>query len=132
MWCKPILVDKCGNCHNASVLKGGLSLEDSISIFKGGKNGKAIVAGSLDKSLLYQRLVLPMTDKKHMPLAEKPQLSALELALIEQWIKLGAPFEQLLVARSETDSLRILSMPFLETRLTKSSDKSYDFNEQLQ
>ena len=124
---QPILADKCGNCHKASVMKGGLSLEDSISIFKGGKNGKAIVAGSLDKSLLYQRLVLPMTDKKHMPLAEKPQLSASELALIEEWIKLGAPFAQLLVARAETDSLRIMSMPFLENRLKKASEKSYDF-----
>lgn len=125
---KPILVDKCGNCHKASVLKGGLSLEDSIAIFKGGKNGKAIIAGSIDKSLLYQRLVLPMTDKKHMPLAEKPQLSASELALIEQWIKLGAPFEQLLVDRPLTDSLRILAMPFLENRLSKSTAKSYDFD----
>lgn len=124
---QPILADKCGNCHKASVMKGGLSLEDSISIFKGGKNGKAIVAGSLDKSLLYQRLVLPMTDKKHMPLAEKPQLSASELALIEEWIKLGAPFAQLLVARAETDSLSIMSMPFLENRLKKASEKSYDF-----
>lgn len=124
---QPILADKCGNCHKASVMKGGLSLEDSISIFKGGKNGKAIVAGSLDKSLLYQRLVLPMTDKKHMPLSEKPQLSASELALIEEWIKLGAPFAQLLLARPETDSLRIMSMPFLENRLKKASEKSYDF-----
>ncbi len=124
---QPILADKCGNCHKASVMKGGLSLEDSISIFKGGKNGKAIVAGSIDKSLLYQRLVLPMTDKKHMPLAEKPQLSASELALIEQWIKLGSPFEQLLVARPETDSLRIMSMPFIENKLKKASEKQYDF-----
>jgi len=124
---KPILNDKCGNCHKASVQKGGLSLEDSISIFKGGKNGKAIVAGSLDKSLLYQRLVLPMTDKKHMPLAEKPQLSASELALLEQWIKLGAPFDQLLVLRPETDSLRIMSMSFLENKLKKASEKRYDF-----
>ncbi len=124
---QPILSDKCGNCHNRSVMKGGLSLEDSVSIFKGGKNGKAIVAGLLDKSLLYQRLVLPMTDKKHMPLSEKPQLSPDELALIVYWIKSGAPFDQLLIARPITDSLRILSMPFLEQRLKKSSAKQYDF-----
>lgn len=124
---RPILNDKCGNCHKASVMKGGLSLEDSMAIVKGGKNGKAIVAGLLDKSLLYQRMVLPMTDKKHMPLAEKPQLSASEKALIEQWIKLGAPFEQLLVERPETDSLRIMSMPFLESRLKKAAEKQYDF-----
>lgn len=124
---KPILSDKCGNCHKASVMKGGLSLEDSLSIFKGGKNGKAIVAGSLDKSLLYQRLVLPLADKKHMPLSEKPQLRPDELALIVHWIKSGAPFAQLLIKRPITDSLRILSMPFLEQRLHQSSSKQYDF-----
>jgi hypothetical protein len=124
---QPILTDKCGNCHKASVMKGGLSLEDSLSIFKGGKNGKAIVAGQLGKSLLYQRLVLPMSNKKHMPLAEKPQLTADELALMVQWIKSGAPFEELLIARPNTDSLRILSMPFLEQKLNKSSTKQYDF-----
>ena len=124
----PILIDKCGNCHKASVKKGGLSLEDSSAIFKGGKNGKSLVAGELDKSLLYQRLLLPMTDKKHMPLAEKPQLSPSELALIKHWIKIGAPFEQLLIARPLTDSFRLLSMSYLNNRLSKSTRSNFDFD----
>jgi uncharacterized membrane protein len=37
---QPIFTEKCGNCHLNHNQKGGLSLNDSLSILKGGKNGK--------------------------------------------------------------------------------------------
>ncbi len=125
---QPILSNKCGNCHKATTMKGGLSLLDSISIMKGGKNGKSIVAGNSQKSLLYARLILPMNDKKHMPLADKPQLSDAEIKLLDAWIIAGAPFQQLLVNRNEADSFSRLARENVLPRLVKKTDRVFDFD----
>jgi uncharacterized membrane protein len=124
---KPILDDKCGNCHLGHNQKGGLSLNDSASIALAGKTGNALVAGDLMKSLLITRMHLPMNDKKHMPVADKPQLTNNEIALIEAWVKAGAPFEQKLTDRNTGDSLRILALTMLRDRSDGEEEVNYDF-----
>jgi uncharacterized membrane protein len=69
----PVFKEKCGRCHVGNNQKGGLSLADSIGIMKGGKNGNAMVAGDLLRSLIISRIHLPLDDKKHMPVSDKPQ-----------------------------------------------------------
>lgn len=123
----PIFKTKCGNCHMGHNQKGGLSLSDSNAIFKGGKNGKAIEAGNMQKSVLIERMHLPLADKKHMPLSDKPQLTELESKLIEVWIKSGAPFKQRLVTLPVTDSLRILAFEFLQPFLMAKKEPVYSF-----
>ena len=123
----PIFKAKCGNCHLGHNQKGGLSLTDSMSIIKGGKNGKAIEQGDLVKSLLIERLRLPLMDKKHMPLTDKPQLNESETKLLEIWIKSGAPFSGKLVDRPENDSLRILAMEYLQPYLSVKNEPVYSF-----
>ncbi|MEI6086899.1 MAG: FN3 associated domain-containing protein [Bacteroidota bacterium] len=123
----PIFKSKCGNCHLGHNQKGGLSLSDSIAILKGGKNGKAIEMGNLQRSLMIERMRLPLTDKKHMPLSDKPQLNESETKLLEIWIKSGAPFDQRLVDRPANDSLRILAFDFLQPYLTTKKEIIYSF-----
>lgn len=122
-----VLKDKCGNCHQGGTRKGGLSLADSISISKGGKNGPALVAGNLEKSLLLTRIHLPMSDKKHMPIADKPQLTEEEINLLAAWIKAGAPFQQRMRERNVTDSLRILAEAYIEPYIQKQNEEHFDF-----
>jgi uncharacterized membrane protein len=123
----PVLKDKCGTCHQGNTQKGGLLLNDSLSIFAGGKSGNALVAGDLVKSLLIARLHLPIADKKHMPVASKPQLTDEELNLLEAWVKAGAPFNQKLTQRSSTDSLRLMADAYIKSQSDVETEIAYDF-----
>ena len=100
----PVVKTKCGECHLGSVQKGGLSMNDSISWWKGGKEGKTIVAGNSAASNLMHRILLPADDKKHMPEANKPQLTREEILLLQAWINAGAPFHVKLSERPVTDT----------------------------
>ena len=123
----PVLKDKCGTCHQANTQKGGLSLNDSLTILSGGKSGNALVPGNLVKSLLMVRLHLPLADKKHMPLANKPQLTDEELGLLEAWVKAGAPFNQKLSLRSESDSLRLMAYAYIRSQSDVETELTYNF-----
>lgn len=100
----PIIQTKCGECHLGSVQKGGLSMNDSISWWKGGKEGKTIVAGNSAASNLIHRILLPTDDKKHMPEANKPPLTKEEIVLLQAWVNAGAPFHVRLANRPATDT----------------------------
>ncbi len=123
----PVFEQKCGGCHQTNNQKGGLSLNDSAAIVRGGKSGSDLVPGDLIKSLLIHRIHLPLTEKKHMPLAEKPQCSAEEVNLLEAWVKAGAPFKQKLIDRPETDSLRLLAYNYIKPLLNGEEEVVYDF-----
>lgn len=110
---KPVLEKKCTGCHNATKLKGELMLTDSVSIMKGGDTGQLFVAGDPDSSLLVKRILLPETEKEHMPPAGKPQLSEEERELLYYWIQSGARFNTRVVALDESDSLRIAATTVL-------------------
>ena len=92
----PILKLRCYNCHAALKQKNGLRLDGEIYIKKGGKNGRILVAGNPFKSPIYASLLLPLEDEKHMPPKGKHQLSQNEILIIENWIKTGAYFEDII------------------------------------
>ena len=92
----PILKLRCYNCHAALKQKNGLRLDGEIYIKKGGKNGRILVAGNPFKSPIYASLLLPLEDEKHMPPKGKHQLSQNEILIIENWIKSGASFEDII------------------------------------
>src|SRR4051794_1420606 len=54
---RPILVERCGECHGAAgKAKGGLRLVSRESILKGGDSGPAAVPGKPAESLLVDTL----------------------------------------------------------------------------
>lgn len=87
---KPIFETKCYSCHGATKQKGGLRMDDSLKLMKGGKDGIVITKGSSDKSELMKRIVLSLEDDDHMPPKEKPQLTKDQIALLHWWIDNGA------------------------------------------
>lgn len=91
---KPVLVNKCGNCHGATKQKGGLRLDEKEWIVKGGKNGKVIVNGNAAGSELYKRITLDPLDEKHMAPKGKPQLTEQEVSLVQWWIDSDAGFDK--------------------------------------
>lgn len=87
----PILQARCYECHTARNTKGGLVLDTWAGLQHGGKNGALWLAGKPEKSLLLERMNLPVDHKEHMPPRRKAQPSPEEMALLRRWITLGAP-----------------------------------------
>src|SRR5262249_56096928 len=77
---KPILRDRCLNCHARGKYKGGLSLETREAFLRGGEGGPAVVVGrSADSPLI--ELVAGVDPDRRMPLKGDP-LSAREIGLL--------------------------------------------------
>src|SRR2546422_5627941 len=51
---RPLFADNCYDCHSATskTIKGGLLLDSSVNVLKGGDSGPVIVPGQPEKSLL--------------------------------------------------------------------------------
>jgi mono/diheme cytochrome c family protein/uncharacterized membrane protein len=103
---QPIFESRCYTCHNKSKKKGGLRLDDSSFILKGGKDGKVIKPGNADESDMIKRLLLPRKDEDHMPPKEKPQLKENEIALIHWWIATGASFDKKTKELEQTEKIK--------------------------
>ena len=88
---RSILAHNCYNCHGSAKVKGELRLDSKEAIFKGGENGKVISPGDVHNSELLRRIKLPRSNKEAMPTKGKG-LTKDEIAIIEYWIKQGAPW----------------------------------------
>jgi hypothetical protein len=85
---KPFLARYCLECHNATKLKGSLSLETYATLVEGGKSGSPLVAGKPDESLL---VLLPEGKQKPaMPPKSARQPKPEETAILRAWIASGA------------------------------------------
>ncbi|WP_437222257.1 PSD1 and planctomycete cytochrome C domain-containing protein [Planctomicrobium sp. SH661] len=85
---RALLEKKCLSCHNSSDHKGGLSLETSELMSKGGESGPIIAAGHPDSSYLVE-LITPHNGKSEMPKGA-PSLTSEEIAAVREWIQQGA------------------------------------------
>jgi uncharacterized membrane protein len=103
---KPILSTKCYTCHGASKQKGGLRMDDSVRLMKGGKDGKVIEPGRADDSEMIRRMLLPVDDEDHMPPKEKPQPTESQVALLHWWISEGALFSKKVKEVAQTERIK--------------------------
>ncbi|HZJ69524.1 MAG TPA: c-type cytochrome domain-containing protein, partial [Planctomycetota bacterium] len=87
----PILSQRCFKCHgpDAPKVKSGLRMSGRDALLRGGDRGPAIVPGDPDKSLLI-RAVRYADEELEMP--PKQQLPPEEVAVLEAWVKAGAPW----------------------------------------
>ena len=86
----PLLERRCFECHShaAGKAKGGLVLDSKSGWQTGGENGPAVIPGDVQQSRLL-RAVLHVDDSLKMPPKEK--MSASEIAILEKWVRMGAP-----------------------------------------
>ena len=124
---KPIFDKKCSSCHGEGSMKGGLLLEDTAGILKGGKTGPLFVPGDPELSLLLHRIHLPEEDKKHMPPIAKPALTKEEIDLLAAWIKSGGWLNNKLNTLPAQDSFRILSARYLAPAASSPDQPVFDF-----
>ena len=87
---RPILVERCYECHSADrKQKGNLLLDSREGTLKGGETAPAVVPGDPEKSLLIT--AVRYTDKDlRMPPKDK-KLTDAQIADLVAWVKMGAP-----------------------------------------
>jgi hypothetical protein len=86
---RPLLVEHCLDCHSPEhKVKGGLRLDTREGWMQGGDAGAAIVPGKPDDSLLISAV---RYTNKDLRMPEKRKLPAAQIAILEEWVRMGAP-----------------------------------------
>jgi hypothetical protein len=87
---RPLLVERCYECHSAGAKKVGakLLLDSRAGVVKGGESGAVIQPGEPEASLLIKAVRYKDPDLKMPP---KVKLSAVEIGYLEEWVRMRAP-----------------------------------------
>jgi len=87
---RPLLVSHCYKCHSTSTGKreGGLLLDSRRGWSDGGENGRAVIPGDVDASLLIQAVRYADADLQMPPDKALPKEAVAKLV---RWVQMGAP-----------------------------------------
>jgi len=88
---RPVLVERCYECHSAEKTKGGLALDTKAGWEKGGDSGPAILPGKPDESLLIKAVRYHDEDLAMPPQKKGGKLPDSAIAALTEWVKMGAP-----------------------------------------
>lgn len=102
---RPLLQERCVECHGEKKQKGELRLDAKPFAFKGGHDGAAIVAGSSSTSRLYLRLVTTDGDERMPPKGEP--LTSAQISAVKEWIESGAVWPESAVDRAALTDKRL-------------------------
>jgi mono/diheme cytochrome c family protein len=86
---RQLLEDACGGCHTGERPKGRFRVDDPGALLAGGRSGPAIVASDPGASRILA--LVRRGEEPEMPPDEVDRLSESEIALLETWIRAGAP-----------------------------------------
>ncbi len=104
----PILMQRCASCHGERKKEGDLALHNQDVLLKGGEGGKVLVAGDIEKSELYARLILPVGHEKRMPPKGRKPITNVQIKLIEWWIAEGASFSNKVAETNQSPEVKVL------------------------
>src|SRR5687768_12448218 len=94
---KPILANRCYECHGEKKQKSGIRFDRKASVFDGGDAGKPlIIPGKGSDSILLQRVTTDDEDEVMPPKGDR--LSAEQITLLRSWIDAGAVWPEEKVA----------------------------------
>src|SRR5688572_7398736 len=87
---EPVLKQHCYECHSreAEKIKGGFLLDSKEALLRGGDTGSALVPGDPDNSKII--IAVRHTDPD-LQMPPKTKLADEQIAILEQWVKMGAP-----------------------------------------
>src|SRR5579863_6683402 len=88
---RTVFADHCYPCHSelAPKVKGGLRLDSTAALLKGGTSGPAVIPHDPDASLLIKAIRYTDPDLQMPPKGKK--LAADQIASLEAWVRIGAP-----------------------------------------
>ena len=95
---RPILSDKCFNCHGPDANKRSADLrldtpEGAYKALKDSENEFAIVPRNIEKSMVYQRITTKDSSNLMPPLESNLKLSDYEIKVLKKWIEQGAVYD---------------------------------------
>ena len=85
---RPLLVERCYECHSAKEVKGGLRLDSQVGVAAGGDSGPAIVAGQPAQSRLVEAV---RYENRELQMPPTGRLNDAEIDVLVKWIEFGAP-----------------------------------------
>ncbi|MCA9059252.1 MAG: PSD1 domain-containing protein, partial [Planctomycetaceae bacterium] len=87
---RPLLISRCYECHSEErgERDGGLVLDSRMGWSSGGDSGPAIIPGDVEASELVRRI---RSEDAEVRMPPKEPLTEDEIALLEQWVRQGAP-----------------------------------------
>ncbi|TWT60453.1 DUF1549 domain-containing protein [Rubinisphaera italica] len=101
---RPLLAQHCLECHSAESQKGELRLDSLSAMMKGGESEEpAVVPGHPNEGMLLSAIKY---ESYEMP--PQGQLPEKEIAILEKWIQMGAPWpgdDDSLIVRMDSDRL---------------------------
>lgn len=102
---RPLLVTHCFECHSTTTeTNGGLVLDSKDGIVRGGDHGSAVNLENLEASLLLTAIHYSDPEFEMPP---KGKLGEREIALFEQWVKMGVPYPAVEVKLTEKPKIDI-------------------------
>lgn len=88
---RPVLVQRCQECHGEKKHKGGLRLDNLPYILHGGDQGPTIVPHKPEESLLIKAVNHAVPDLEMPPDGRLPED---QVNALKQWIAMGAPWPE--------------------------------------
>lgn len=97
---RPLLAAECYDCHGPEKAKAGLRLDHREFMITGGDTGPALVPGKPAESIMIGAVHRTDPDFAMPP---KKELQPAQIAALEKWVALGAPWPAEVAAKSKTD-----------------------------
>src|SRR5215469_16084408 len=87
---KPLLRSRCYSCHGSLKQKAGLRVDTVALMLRGGDSGPVVAKGSVDESLLLDRVSSRDPAERMPPNDEGEPLTAEQVGWLRAWIAAGA------------------------------------------
>lgn len=114
-----IFTQNCISCHGQNRQKGGLRLDSYHRVMSGARGTRIVLPGQAARSVLIQRIALPVGKSHRMPPRGHRPLSAGEIAILNWWVQAGAPNRVLLMkAHCPPDIMADIRKLFSQTQST--------------
>jgi hypothetical protein len=85
---RPVLVERCIECHSGDEPESGLKLESRADVLRGGELGTALLPGEPKKSLLISAL----KHDEFIKMPPKEKLPTQQVVDFTRWVEMGAPW----------------------------------------
>ena len=89
---RPVLLERCIECHGSAVQKSGLRLDSRKAVIEGGKNGAVVVLGNPNAS----KLISSIKHEGQLKMPRDKKLSDIEIKAFEKWVTLGLPWPDII------------------------------------
>ena len=85
---RPLLADRCLDCHSGDEPESGLNLESRQAMLRGGELGPAVIPGQPRQSLL----ISAINHDEYIKMPPKQKLPTVEVVNLTRWVEMGAPW----------------------------------------